>query len=162
MGSRCFKLNRAYSVSFISSNVGEFFGSWILENCIKVRQFHVVVVQLRQRNVQKSMMQVKSCWFANFLPFSLPSPSLLLKLPIAGQQLTASLDVICSVCLHTMLSVVGSCCCPKFETGQTFEPTTPNIYLFRDRRSVTQQWFPQLFQHCWGHERALHMVSKVL
>ena len=162
VGSRCFNLNRAYSVSFISSNVGGFFGSWILENCIKVRQFHVVVVQLRQRNVQKSMMHVKSCWFANFLPFSLPSPSLLLKLPIAGQQLTASLDVICSVCLHTLLRVVGSCCCAKFETGQTFEPTTPNIYLFRDRRSVTQQWFAQLFQHCWGHERALHMVSKVL
>ena len=33
VGSRCFNLNRAYSVSFISSNVGGFFGSWILKNC---------------------------------------------------------------------------------------------------------------------------------
>ena len=29
--------------------------------------------------------------------------------------------------LHTLLHVVGNCCA-KFETGQTSEPTTPNIY----------------------------------
>ena len=51
------------------------------------RQFHVVVVQRRQRNVQKSLMHVQSCCFANlnlllFFAFSLPSPSLLVKLPI--------------------------------------------------------------------------------
>ena len=34
-----------------------------------------------------------------------------------------------------------ACCCAKFETGQTFQPTTPNISLFLDRRSVAQQ--------CW-------------
>ena len=49
------------------------------------RHFHVVVVQRRQRNVQKSVMHVQSCCFANqtycFLPFSLPSASSLLKLP---------------------------------------------------------------------------------
>ena len=28
--------------------------------------------------------------------------------------------------LHTLFHVVGSCC-TKFETGQTFETTTPNI-----------------------------------
>ena len=44
------------------------------------RHFHVVVVQRRLRNVQKSVMHVQSCCFA-FLPFSLPSPSSLLKLP---------------------------------------------------------------------------------
>ena len=75
---------RAYSISFNSSNVGKFFWSWILKDCIKVqekkkknvirlfpsstkreiRQFHVVVVQRRQRNVQKSVMHVQSCWFA--------------------------------------------------------------------------------------------------
>jgi len=32
----------------------------------------------------------------------------------------------CCFHLHTLLYVVA-CCCPKFETGQTFEPTTPNI-----------------------------------
>ena len=77
---------RAYSISFNSSNVGKFFWSWIIKDCIKVqkkkkkivvrlfpsstkrkiRQFHVVVVvvQRRQRNVQKSVMHVQSCCFA--------------------------------------------------------------------------------------------------
>ena len=80
-----FKLHRAYSNSFSSSNVCKFFWSWILKRlyqslekekesrCIvftsstkrKIRQFHVAVVQRRQRNVQKSVMQVQSCCFAN-------------------------------------------------------------------------------------------------
>ena len=52
-----------------------------------IRHFHVVVVQWRQRNVQKSVMHVQSCCFANrnlllsFMPFSLTSPSSLLKRP---------------------------------------------------------------------------------
>ena len=86
----------------------KFFWSWNIKDCIKVqekkkkvvvfcspsstkreiRQFHVVVVQRRQRNVQKSMMHVQSCCFAYlnlllFLPFSLPS---LRKLPIVPQS----------------------------------------------------------------------------
>ena len=75
---------RAYSITFNSSNVGNFFWSWILKDCIKVeekkkkvivrllppstkreiRQFHVVVAQRRQRNVQKSLMHVQSYCFA--------------------------------------------------------------------------------------------------
>ena len=52
----------------------------------EISHFHVVVVQRRQRNVQKSVMNVQSCCFANInpfalLPFLLPSPSSLLKLP---------------------------------------------------------------------------------
>ena len=51
----------------------------------ETRHFHVVVVQRRLRNVQKSVMYVQSCCFANLnlfhLPFLLPSPSSLLKLP---------------------------------------------------------------------------------
>ena len=39
---------------------------------------------------------------------------------------TKLLDVTCFVRLHTLLHVVGSCWA-KFETGQNFEPTTPNI-----------------------------------
>ena len=31
----------------------------------EIRQFHVVVVQWRQTNVQKSLMHVQSCCFAN-------------------------------------------------------------------------------------------------
>ena len=51
----------------------------------EIRHFHVVAVQRRLRNVQKSVMHVQSCCSANlcfFLPLSLPSPSSLLKLPI--------------------------------------------------------------------------------
>ena len=38
------------------------------ENVTKreIRYFHVVVVQRRQRNEQKSVMHVQSCCFANF------------------------------------------------------------------------------------------------
>ena len=80
---RCLKLYRAYSIAFNSSNVGKFFRSWILKDCIQfqeisrklssfvpvldkreIRQFHVVVLQRRQRNVQKSVMHVQSCCFA--------------------------------------------------------------------------------------------------
>ena len=47
-------------------------------------KFHSAVVQQRQRNVQKSVLLVQSCCFANkpitFLPFSLPSSLTLLKL----------------------------------------------------------------------------------
>ena len=50
----------------------------------EIRTFHVAIVQRRLRNVQKRVMHVKICCFANinlfFLPFSLPSP--LLKLSI--------------------------------------------------------------------------------
>ena len=89
MNWRCFKLY-AYSISFNSSNVANFFWSWILKDCIenqvKKKQIHylvfifsrsplkvylhghfhvVVVVQRRQRNVQKSVMHVQSRSFAN-------------------------------------------------------------------------------------------------
>ena len=53
----------------------------------EIRHFHVVFLQRRPRNVQKSVMHMQTC-FANinllvffFFPFSLPSPSSLLKLP---------------------------------------------------------------------------------
>ena len=35
---RWFKLNRAYSISFNSLNVGKFCRSWILKDCIKVQE----------------------------------------------------------------------------------------------------------------------------
>ena len=35
---RCLKFNRAYSISFNSSNVGKYFWSWILKDCIKVQE----------------------------------------------------------------------------------------------------------------------------
>ena len=56
----------------------------------EIRHFDVVVVQGRQRNVQKSVMHVQSCKpkHIGFLPFSLPlpSPSSMLKLPFIGTE----------------------------------------------------------------------------
>ena len=81
---------------------------------------------------------------------------------IVGQQLPTLLDVTCCVCLHTLLHFVG-CCCAKFETGQTFQPATPNISFvpWSPKRSATMlDPFAQLFQHCWGHARSLRMVYK--
>ena len=69
----------------------------------------------------------------------------------------------CHVTLcYMLLRVVGSCCA-KSETGQTFEPTTPEIsfVLCSPKRSVTVlDPFAQLFQHWWDYALALYMVSK--
>ena len=83
---------------------------------------------------------------------------------IVGQQLPTLLDVACCVRLHTLLHVVG-CCWAKFETSQTFQPTTPNISFvpWSPKRSATMlNPFAQLFQHCWGRARSLRMVYKDL
>ena len=67
--------------------------------------------------------------------------------------------------LHTMLADVVAYCCAKFETGKTFQPTTPNISFvpWSAKRSATMlDPFAQLFQHCWGHARSLRMVYKDL
>ena len=145
MNSRCFKLYRAYSISFNSANNGKFFWSWILKYCIEVqapvvqtsdsainrinlyaadsvidfrntypldrdlsggyryptfdqagpgqekencclvvtsstkreiRTFQVVIVQRRQRSVQKRVMHVQSCCFANLRALSKSQNSL--------------------------------------------------------------------------------------
>ena len=50
-----------------------------------------------------------------------------------------------------MLLDVVACCCAKFETGQSFQPTTPNISFvpWSPKRSATMlDPFAQLFQHC--------------
>ena len=82
---------------------------------------------------------------------------------IVGQQLPTLLDVSCCVRLHTLLHVVG--CCAKFETGQTFQPTTPNISFvpWSPKRSATMlDPFAQLFQHRWSHALTLQTVYKVV
>ena len=56
---------------------------------------------------------------------------------------------VCTPC-YMLLDVVA-CCCAKFETGQTFQPTTPTFLLFLDRRSVAQQ--------CWIR---LHSSSNIV
>ena len=79
----------------------------------------------------------------------------------AGQlcvQLPKLLDVTLCVRVPTLLHVVGSCLA-KFETASniSFVPWSP-------KRSATKfDPFAQLFQHCWGLARGLHMVcSEVL
>ena len=56
-----------------------------------VKLAHVTVVQQQLKNMQKSVMHVQSCCFTKinlllFLPFSLPSPSSLPKLPFVVIQ----------------------------------------------------------------------------
>ena len=66
-----------------------------------------------------------------------------------------------------MLLSADRSCCPKFETGQNFEPTTPNIsFAPRSLKCSATMFalFAQVFQHGWGHARALRtqrMVSLV-
>ena len=69
----------------------------------------------------------------------------------------------CTPCC--MLLDVVACCCTKFETGQTFQTTTPNISFVPwspKRRATMLDPFAQLFQHCWGYARSLRMVYKDL
>ena len=85
--------------------------------------------------------------------------------PLSPVQTNATLlDVTCCVRLHTLLHVVGYSCA-NFETGKTFQPTTPNISLvpWSPKRSATMlDPFAYLFQHCWGHARSLRMDYKGL
>ena len=79
-----------------------------------VKWAHVTVVQQQLKNLQKSVMHVQSCCFTKinlllFLPFSLPSPSLLAKLPFV---------VIQKFCYHgnvtshfSSLLDAGQACC---------------------------------------------------
>ena len=58
-----------------------------------------------------------------------------------------------------------ACCCIKFETGQTFQATTPIISFvpWSPKHSATMlDPFAQLFHHCWGHAHSLRMVYKDL
>ena len=95
---RCLILHRTYSISFNSSNVGKFFWSCILKDCIEVQGNKQKVVRhslsrcshaatakkcTKERDARAKLFFYFSKFLA-FLPFSLPSPSSLLKLPIAS------------------------------------------------------------------------------
>ena len=45
----CFKLDRTYSMSFNSSNVGNIFWTWVLKDCIEVQEKKRKVVALSSR-----------------------------------------------------------------------------------------------------------------
>ena len=126
MSSSCFKLYRTSSISFISSNVGEFFG---LKDYIKVQEkkrrvvvfcshppqnvklgslIQVVVVQQWQRNVWKSMMLVQSCCFA---------------------KLNLSL-LCCSRCHHHRSCLRSLICNWPLPTVGAFRPGLATLYVF--------------------------------
>ena len=78
VSSRSFNFHRDYSSSLTLSNVSGIFWRWILKrerkfcrglftSSIKreTRDFHVVVVQWRKRNLRKSVLPVQSCGSAN-------------------------------------------------------------------------------------------------
>ena len=101
-----FKLYLTYSISFTSANLGKCFWSWILKDCIKVqgkkRKLLSCVPVLDKTWIQAfsrcsrattAKKCTKKAWCTckvvvllikpiAFLPFSLPSASSLLKLPI--------------------------------------------------------------------------------
>ena len=65
VNSRCFKLYRAYSISFTSSNVGKCFWSWILKDCIKIQgkteKKFVALCSRPRQNVNLSTFTLWSC-----------------------------------------------------------------------------------------------------
>ena len=70
---------------------------------------------------------------------------------------------VCTPCC--MLLEVVVCCWAKFETGQTFQSSTPNISFvsWSPKRSATMlDPFAQLFQHPWSHALTLQIVYKVV
>ena len=67
--------------------------------------------------------------------------------------------------IRCMLLDVVACRCAKFDTGQTFQPRTPNISFvpWSPKRSATMlDPFAKLFQHFWGHAHSLRMDFKEL
>ena len=116
--SHCFKLYRAYSISFTSLNVGKCFWSWILKECIKVQEkkrkllscFPVLDktwIQALSRCSRATTAKkcTKKAWCTckvvvllikpvAFLPFSLPFASSLLKLPISDGRTRVKFTIL--------------------------------------------------------------------
>ena len=68
---------------------------------------------------------------------------------------------LCIPCCR-LLHVVGSCCA-RFETGQTFELTTPSFFFApRSLKHSTTMLNPFAKLYYWGQACPLHMVYKVL
>ena len=91
---------------------------------------------------------------------------------IVGQQLPTLWDVTCCVCFTPccMLLYVFACCWELLRKGwkrSNFWASNSQHFFCSviveawDRKTMLDP-YAQLFQHCWGHARALHMVSKVL
>ena len=88
-------------------------------------------------------------WWIPYLPFHCKRTQHCWMLHVAS---------VCTSCC--MLLDVVACCCAKFETSQTFKPTTPNISFVLwslKRRATMLDPFARFFQHCRGHARSLRM-----
>ena len=123
VNSGCVKLNRTYSISFNPSNFGNFFLELNSKRLYRssgkekesrglvftfskkggIRTVHIVVVQWRQRNVQKKRDTRAKLLFCQskpiaFLPSSLTSPSSLhkLRIPLERFHMTPRRPYWCS------------------------------------------------------------------
>ena len=105
----------------------------------EIRHFHVVAVQRRQRNVQKSVMHVQSCCSANlnpllFLPLSLvlSSPSSLLKLSIYLCRTGFFSSSVSSSCLRVILDLSA------LPSTSKMSPVSPHV---RESKTVLDSGF---------------------
>ena len=109
-----------------------------------VKLAHVTVVQQQLKNMQKSVMNVQSCCFTTinlllFLPFSLPSTSLLAKLPFV---------VIQKFCYHgnvtshfSSLLDAGQTCCLIYKQAKE---------LGKERRVLgSEHWRRLILSQTW-------------
>ena len=123
----------------------------------EIGHFHFVVVQRRLRNVQKSVMHVQSCCFANlnFLPFSLP-------LPVGLTLWTKSSN---NIFCHFRASLV-----PVFSFGendlydQVDNSTGSSLRQWQTKVKAYTGVSPVLFYGALGllpHRRPIHTVCKL-
>ena len=91
------------------------------------------------------------------LPDLLPVPPIVARVkPLANER---------NIVGHCMLLRVVRSCFAKFETDQTFEPTTPNISFVPwspKRSAIMLDLFAQLFQHCWGPHGLQSLMGCIL
>ena len=154
---------------------------WSLTNLDLLKVLFLVELALAERDSKAACKRTQHCWpttpniVACYMlhPFAHPVVCCWMLLRVVAQSLKTvkllspvqtdatllannsqycwmlHVAFVCTPCC--MLLDVVACCCEKFETGQTFHPTTPNISFFRDRRSVAQQ--------CWIR---LHNSSNIV
>jgi len=114
----------------------------------KIKTFHVVIVQWRQRNVQKRAMQVQRCFSLLILTFglfcqppALASPFLKLSSNARGNHACAALPWVSvlqpAYCnMHsTAQETPALASLPQWANGtHSLEPTSYNQYLQRGKR----------------------------
>ena len=138
-------------------------------NFIRQREQHDYYTRTRLNFRLPSFKRIGANILLHFMPSRILTPLSLVQTDatlLANNSQHSWMLHVASVCTPCcMLLDVVVCCCAKFETGQTCQPTTPNISFvpWSPKRSATMlDPFAQLFQHCWGHARSLRMSYKDL